>query len=213
MQLSAQGTRGGILLAWRQCKYRLVSSQTKKYTLTATFRNCQDLKEFAFTAVYGPSNWQQREQFFEEIRQAQPDNNIPWAIAGDFNVTAAPEERNVSSNNWRATMAFAELISELTLLNLRLEGRSFTWSNDRQSPHLARLDRFLISADWNTRFPNSRQCALPNSSSDHCPLLLIANAGFKKMRFFRFENMWLRFPLFQDLIRNFWQTAPTAKNP
>lgn len=32
-------------------------------------------------------------------------------------------------------------------------------------------ERFLISTDWNRLFPNSVKEALPNASSDHCPLL------------------------------------------
>lgn len=183
VHIPAQGTRGGLLIAWRQNKYTAIQTEAKQYTLTITFRNNSDASTMIFTAVYGPTEQNQREVFYNELREAQLIQNTPWAIAGDFNVTAAPEDRNVTDSGWRNTLAFAELISELGLLNLNLAGRHYTWSSERPSPHMARLDRFLISADWNSKFPNSAQKAMPNSSSDHCPLILTAQTGLKKRDF------------------------------
>lgn len=57
------------------------------------------------------------------------------------------------------------------------------------------------------------QRALPNSSSDKCPLLFMAKTGFKRSRFFRFENLWLRFPQFQELVKTTWQATPTTTTP
>lgn len=128
-------------------------------------------------------------------------------------MSAAPDDRNVAGNSWRSTLSFSALISELGLLNMNLAGRNYTWSNGQQSPHLARLDRFLISNDWNTKFPNSIQRAIPNSSSDHCPLTLTANTGFKRSKFFRFENFWLRLPALQEIVTASWTATPTAQTP
>lgn len=213
LELPAQGTRGGVLLAWCQHKYTLLSSDIREYTVTAAFQNRSDATKLTFTAVYGPTTQRQRCHFFNELRAVRPPVTIPWVVGGDINVTAASEDRNINGNTWRSTLSFAGLVNELGLINLQLSGRSYTWSNDRQAPHFARLDRFLISTEWNAQFPNSAQRALPNTSSDHCPLLLSSKTGFKRSTFFRFENMWLRFQQFLDVVKAAWESAPVATTP
>ena len=39
--------------------------------------------------------------------------------------------------------------------DLHLHGRCFTWSNERENPTLVRLDRVLVSIDWDEMFPSS----------------------------------------------------------
>jgi len=45
----------------------------------------------------------------------------------------------------------------------------FTWSNGRA---WSKLDRFLVSASWEVRFPDLRQNRLPRLCSDHYPIML-----------------------------------------
>lgn len=48
----------------------------------------------------------------------------------------------------------------------------FTWSNDQDLPSMSRVDRFLVSLDWEERFPNRIQSRLHRPLSDHFPILL-----------------------------------------
>ena len=41
-----------------------------------------------------------------------------------------------------------------SLLDLRLNGASFRWSNNQHRPSMARLDRFPISGDWAEVYPH-----------------------------------------------------------
>ena len=43
--------------------------------------------------------------------------------------------------------SFSDFISEKGLIDLPLEGGTFTWSNSREVESKARLDKFLFSAD------------------------------------------------------------------
>jgi endonuclease/exonuclease/phosphatase family metal-dependent hydrolase len=72
---------------------------------------------------------------------------------------------------------FRHAVASLELQDLHLHGRSFTWSNERESPTLVRLDRVLVSVDWDKKFPNSHLRALGSDASDHWPLLLHTNMG------------------------------------
>lgn len=140
-------------------------------------------------------------------------DSTPWILCGNFNITINPLDRNTTPTDWRTPLRFSQLISSRGLLNLTLHGRHFTWSNERYDLTMARLDRFLISTDWNLRFPSSTQKALPNTSSDHCPIMLIAKKGFRKTKFFRFENLWLRFPALEKVVLQAWSSMHLASTP
>lgn len=128
--LGADGTRGGILIAWNASKYKLVNCTKGRYNVTVTLEQNGDC--FHLTSVYGPTSTQLRRDFFNEIRGLQHSDNLPWLLCGDFNVTLLQEDRtNVNSSNWRESTKFADLIIDLNLINLPLRGKNFTWSNSR----------------------------------------------------------------------------------
>jgi hypothetical protein len=67
---------------------------------------------------------------------------------------------------------FRRLINDLELHEVPLLGRKFTWSNERESPTLVRLDQVFTMNGWDQLFPD---CVLQSSASttlDHYPLLL-----------------------------------------
>lgn len=51
---------------------------------------------------------------------------------------------------------FNDLISELALVDSPMLNQSYTWSNMQRILTLARLDRFLISIEWDQDFPLSK---------------------------------------------------------
>lgn len=204
--LEAEGTKGGILIAWCDKKFKLINSTKGNYSLTLVLEYGDE--KIQVTSVYGPTVASLRRDFFQEIKNSMPAHNMPWLLCGDFNVTLQQEDRNnVNNRNWRETVKFADLVMELELINLPLTGKHFTWSNSRV---MARLDRFLISAEWSATFPNSKQEALANTSSDHNPIIFKANTGFKKTRFFKFENSWLQSEQFRIFVRHSWQEMGPA---
>ena len=50
------------------------------------------------------------------------------------------------------------------------------------------------------------QRTLPRPVSDHCPVLLDSDGIKSGPSPFRFENMWLKFEGFKDLLRGWWQS-------
>uniref|UniRef100_A0A2N9IM47 Reverse transcriptase zinc-binding domain-containing protein n=1 Tax=Fagus sylvatica TaxID=28930 RepID=A0A2N9IM47_FAGSY len=68
---------------------------------------------------------------------------------------------------------FSDFIEDLNLVDLPLGGGGrFTWSSGSANPSLSRIDRFLISSDWEDQFPDVVQRLLPRPLSDHHPILL-----------------------------------------
>ena len=72
---------------------------------------------------------------------------------------------------------------------------------------MARLDRFLITDDWEALFGGARQNLLPKPLSDHHPILLEGDNCFVRDPLpFRFENMWLKKESFKTLINDWWRS-------
>jgi hypothetical protein len=86
-------------------------------------------------------------------------------------------------------MDFANFIFEQGLIDLPMVGGWITWSNPRAG---SKLDRFLISTDWEEWFPEVCQKRLPRVLSDHFPVMLECGSGRRGRIPFRFENIWLQ---------------------
>ena len=53
-----------------------------------------------------------------------------------------------------------------------MTGGRFTWSNNHCDPTLEKLDRILISKDWEDIFPKVLINKLPTEVFDHNPLII-----------------------------------------
>ena len=69
---------------------------------------------------------------------------------------------------------------------------------------VSRLDRFLISDQWEDHFSAITQFALPRLVSNHSPIVLEVGDFSSGKTPFRFENMWLKIDGFKDLVRSWW---------
>ena len=99
---------------------------------------------------------------------------------------------------------FAQVVDELELIDLPLQGGLLTWSGGRNNQAWAKLDRFLVTQSWLDHFNEVVQSRLPRPTSDHFSIFLIG--GLRRGPSpFRFENMWLKADGFTDLLRGWWQ--------
>lgn len=78
---------------------------------------------------------------------AEEDN---WLILGDFNLIRSPQDSNKPGGSASEMLMFNDAITSLGLIELPLQGRSYTWSNKQQSPLLEKLDWLFTSATWTT---------------------------------------------------------------
>ncbi|RVX07796.1 putative ribonuclease H protein [Vitis vinifera] len=90
----------------------------------------------------------------------------------DFNVVRFPVESSRGGRLSASMRRFSEIMEDLMLRDLPLQGGSFTWKGGLNNQSHSRLDRFLISNEWEDHFSGSVQYVLPKPTSDHFPILL-----------------------------------------
>jgi exonuclease III len=204
--LPADGTRGGIIVAWRSDCLQLTTRHKGDFSITMDVQSLKDAKSWVLTSVYGPQEIA-KEFFLAELVQIGSSVQSPWIINGDFNLVADPTEKSNGRVNRRMMNKFHHTMNSLALQDMPLQGRSFTWSNEQEEPILARLDRVLFNPLWEDVYPISDLTALSTNISDHCPLLLTCSSARPRSYRFRFENFWPKLPGFSEVVQSAWSSA------
>ena len=147
---------------------------------------------YEHSGVYGPNDDSQQGALWEELTRMHSRWNMTWCVIGDFNIIRYPGERFGCEAFSPAMFAFSNFIEANYLVDLPLEGASFTWFRDLGTDCMSRIDKTLASVDWVNHFGNVSQRVLPRVVSNHCPLLVLVGSVNKGRSAFKFENMWLR---------------------
>ena len=95
-------------------------------------------------------------------------------IGGDFNIIRYAKERNKNNRVHRYSGLFNTLIHFHGLRELMMTGGLYTWYNNQECPILEKLDRILVSKEWEDIFPYAIVKRLPREISDHKPLIISA---------------------------------------
>lgn len=69
-------------------------------------------------------------------------------------------------------LSFSADIDSFDLGEIDLAGRQYTWANSLAEPTYEKLDRVLITTEWEFKYPLVTVHALDRGVSDHTPLLL-----------------------------------------
>ena len=203
--LDADGVAGGLLICWDKRSLEILDWEDGQFSLSCKFRNVEDGVVWVFTGVYGPFTKEERECLWEEFGAIREIWEDPWCLEGDFNITLFQRERSRQGTITSTMRRFAQIIDELGLVDLPLQGGVFTWSKGLNNQSWARLDKFLVSPSWLDHFSGVLQSRLSRPISDHFPVLLKGGELRRGPSLFRFENMWLKVEGFIDLIRSWWR--------
>lgn len=128
-----------------------------------------------------------------------------WCVVGDFNVVRCFNERRGANSQYatREMEEFNDFTEGLVLNDLPLNGRKFTWhrSNVRC---MSRIDRFLLSDVWISRWQDLSQWGLKRTVLDHCPILLKATTLDWDPKLFRVTNCRLQHKDFEKMVAEKW---------
>ncbi|RVX18648.1 hypothetical protein CK203_006606 [Vitis vinifera] len=175
-----------------------------QFSLSCRFKITENGAIWVFTGVYGPFTKVEREGMWEELGAIRGLWGDPWCLGGD-NITLFQHERSSQRRISSAMRRFAQIVDDLELVDLPLQGGEFTWSGGLNNQAWARLDRFLVSPSWLDQFSGVTQGRLSRPTSDHFPIVLEGGGVRRGPTPFRFENMWLKVEGFNDIIRTWWQ--------
>ena len=204
VSLESEGASGGVLIMWDKRATEVQEWVKGQYSISCRFRNVQDQFEWAFLGVYGPNADAERFILWEELAGVRSWWGVPWCIGGDFNVVRFPSEKLGGGRFTSAMRIFSDFISEMELIDLPLKEGPFTWSNNQDPPSKSRIDRFLLSSDWEDHFGHLAQKAITRLLSDHCPIILDSGGFIRGKSYFKFENMWLRHENFAEKVKSWW---------
>jgi hypothetical protein len=96
-----------------------------------------------------------------------------------------------------------------------MTGRKYTWANYAEVPTFEKLDRILVTIDWEQKFPLAFVQALTREILDHTPLLLDGGEPSHRgnARNFKFELGWLTRDGFFDLVKEVWESENRGRSP
>lgn len=123
-------------------------------------------------------------------------------MAGGFNNIRFLEELNNDGGRMNSGMrGFNYVIEDLELRYLPLQGGCFTWNGELNKLLKLRLDRFLISVEWEGLFSDVIQNLLPTPLVYHHPFLL-DGGDLRSRRTCSGLRMWLKEEGFMSFVQN-----------
>ena len=190
---------------WDKRRMSMMESMVGSFSISCLFKMVDDGFLWAFTGVYGPVEKYHKETFWEELGSIKGLWEEPWCVGGDFNAILYPGERATGGRIDNSMRRFSEILNDLGLRDLPLQGGPYTWRGGLNGRSKSRLDRFVVSVDWESHCCKVVQSCLPRPVSDHCPILLDSNGVRTGPLPFRFELMWLKYVGFKEILKEWWQ--------
>lgn len=99
--LSAEQTRGGVIIACCLDYFILQDIETTTHTISACIKNKADNSMWSITGVYGPQGDAEKMLFMDEIKQLKPSMRASWMLLGDFNLIYRASDKNKPNVNRR----------------------------------------------------------------------------------------------------------------
>ncbi|KAL9668229.1 hypothetical protein QQ045_002606 [Rhodiola kirilowii] len=160
-----------------------------------------------FTFVYADCDDTVRQRLWADLIDTSSRMNIPWLVAGDFNVVSTWEEK--SGGNRSDDSPLQEFNDFQLLAGLSdggYKGNPYTWSNNQVGDKRIweRLDRVLLNGHALSKFPFLQVTHLARVHSDHCPLLVELDTTQKNLAFFHYQKAWQSHPGLIDVVRAGW---------
>lgn len=174
--IQAENRSGGILCVWKKNLFVLESSVEGPGYLGLIGLWGNDQQRCVIVNIYSGCSIAEKRALWSALISWRCSCHVDaWCLVGDFNAVRNADERRGSSgtlNSQRLEMReFNDFIYEMELLDLPLAGRKFTWRRPNNQAK-SRIDRYIVSAEWNVLWPNCSQLVLDRNISDHSPLLL-----------------------------------------
>lgn len=163
--------------------------------------------------MYGPTLEINKPAFLQELQELSQVQTGPWLLNGDFNWIYRVQDKNNDRLNRRRMGQFCHFLNDAALKELHLQGRLFTWSNEREHPTLEKIGRVFVSAEWEMLFPHNDLSSLASICSDHAPLFLRLDSAISQTWRFHFRSIWTKYPRYLDTVQQAWHCPLNGTDP
>jgi exonuclease III len=213
--MAPHGRSGGILLGVDLNTFDIGAIDEGDFYVKFTLRyKSMDFK-FVLYTIYGPAQDQNKHAFLSELANTCSRETLPYLIGGDFNIMRKPEEKSRGEFDHKWPSLFNAVIESLSLREIIMTGRQYTWAGPGDDPTYEKLDRILVSTEWETQFPMTSVETRDRSISDHTPLVLSTGSSthYPRTRPFKFERGWLLREGFYAMVADIWQSENSGSSP
>ncbi|GJV03364.1 RNA-directed DNA polymerase, eukaryota [Tanacetum coccineum] len=197
------GLSGGILCVWNPNVFAKESVTVSDSFVAVRGTWISSSLKLMFVSVYAPQDISERKSLWDYIKHMINLWDGECIILGDFNEVRSENERFGTIFNDIGAKAFNHFISSSCLIDLPLEGYSFTWAL-KSGSKMSKLDRFLISEGLISIFPSLAAICLDRRLSDHRPILLRESSVDYGPTPFRVFHSWFTKDGFDNLIADTW---------
>ncbi|GJV46146.1 RNA-directed DNA polymerase, eukaryota [Tanacetum coccineum] len=200
------GYSGGILYVWDQTMFIKDSVTISDSFVAIRGTWTPTSSKLLFISVYAPQDVSQMRSLWDYISIMMDSWEGESVILGDFNEVRSEHERFGTSFNALSANVFNHFISMAGLVDLPLEGYSYTWSH-KSASNMSKIDRFLISEGLLSVFPSLSAICLDMHLSDHRPILmreLFVDYGPTPFHIF---HSWFSKSGFDTLVEETWRNS------
>ncbi|GKA50366.1 RNA-directed DNA polymerase, eukaryota [Tanacetum coccineum] len=156
-------------------------------------------------SVYAPQEITEKRNLWYYLRSRIERWDGEIVIMGDFNEVRYEHERFGATFNSQGANAFNNFISFAGLIDLPLEGYTYTWAH-KSASKMSKLDRFLISDGLLMSFPHISAICLDRHLSDHRSILLKENSFDFGPTPFRIFHSWFSMEGFESFAEMTWKS-------
>ncbi|GJZ24930.1 RNA-directed DNA polymerase, eukaryota [Tanacetum coccineum] len=197
------GNSGGILCIWEVTVFKKDYFTVSNNFIAIYGTWISNNSKVLIVVVYAPQSLALKRVLWEYISSLITRWNGETIVMGDFNDMRSIDERLGSEFNQSSARVFNRFISTSGLVDVKLEGYSFTWSHPSANK-MSKLDRFLVSEGIILLFPSILAICLDKHLSDHRPILLrevITEFGPTP---FRLYHSWFKRDGFDAMVEHAW---------
>jgi len=203
----ASNIAGGLLCIWNDKVFKVERRVNGRGLILLEGVWHQDMQKMFIVNVYAPCDIDGKRALWDSIRQLKnPQNEGLWCVLGDFNSIRHPSERvslSQRKGDLNSITEFNEWISDLAVEEVSCLGRKHTWIRPNGTAK-SKPDRFFVSDEWVSKWPDNTQFILDRDFSDHCIILLRSKTIDWGPKPFRVLDCWLKNKQFQNMVKETW---------
>jgi hypothetical protein len=210
--IPSKGAAGIILLGINSDMFEVDNWLTGEFFISCDIVNWRDKFKSRLCVVYQAAYEEKKQGFVDELYDFCRKTNIPIIIGGDFNLVRYQKDKSNGCVDFKWCDRFNDWINSHGSIEIKLAGRSLTWSNNQENASRSYIDRIFCSTEFQAEFPLGVAKTLTRNPSDHVPLLWEARQGTNRDEImFKFEKWWLQHEDFGRRVKYVWEAQLDGK--